>query len=114
MSARVRKHASTLRVLKTAPPDLVRTIVRGADSPLVRCLCEIGHNVLKGNVPLTAAQKTKLQRYMTDLRPLVKKGSVAKKKKVLQKLLFDLHLHVNHCTEYVKNVTDLILDETTK
>lgn len=86
MSARVRKQADVLKVLAKGKPALCKAIVKGADQDLLRCLCECSHNILKGNVPLTSAQKAKLTRYKKELRAVAKKSTSQKKKKqVLQK-----------------------------
>ena len=86
MSARVHKHADLLKVLAKAKPATCKAILKTADKGLIHCLCECAHNVLKGNVPLTKAQKTKLARYKQDLRAIDKKTTSQKRKqKVLQK-----------------------------
>ena len=53
MSCRVKKYASTLRVLSRAKPKVKRIVIGKADKQFMNCLCECGKNVLKGNVPLT-------------------------------------------------------------
>lgn len=86
MSARVRKHADLLKVLAKASPTTCKAIVKAADKDLVHCLGECAHNVLKGSVPLSRAQKTKLMRYKQDLRAIAKKTTSPKRKQqVLQK-----------------------------
>lgn len=86
MSARLRKHAVTLKALSKANPGLVKTILRGADKQLIYCLCECASNILKGNVPLNKAHKSKLQRHKTGLRHLAKKStSIKRRKRILQK-----------------------------
>ena len=52
---------------------------------LLCCVCECVKNVLKGNVPLSKAQKSKLVRHRDKLRRLVlKKTRIADKKKLVQ------------------------------
>ncbi len=86
MSSRVKRHAEVLQVLAKAKPATRKAIMKHPDKDLVRCLCECTHNILKGNVPLTKAQKTKLARYKQDLRAVASKGTSQKKKqKILQK-----------------------------
>ena len=84
---RLRKHSSTLKVLKTAKPIKTKAIIGNGDKELVNVLCECAHNVLKGNVPLTHHQKRKLQSHKKTLRCLSsrRKLSLVKKKKLLQK-----------------------------
>ena len=49
-------------------------------------MSECAKNVLKGNVPLTNAEMSKLRPRRQDLRALsVKKTSLAKKRKIIQK-----------------------------
>ena len=84
---RLRRHSSTLRALKTAKASKAKAIIQNGDEELVKVLCECSHNVLKGNVPLTTRQKTRLRRHKKTLRDLTGKRriSVDKKKKLLQK-----------------------------
>lgn len=84
MPHRLKKHAACLQMLATAKPKMAKAIIENADKALVHCLCECAFNVLKGNVPLTKAQKGKLQRYKQQLRDLVYKKR-ANKKKILQR-----------------------------
>ena len=85
MSARIKKHAETLRLLAKSKGPLVKTIVCAADRHLVDTLCECAKNVLKGNVHITTKQKEKLKKHKKRLRELVKKnGTLTKKKKILQ------------------------------
>lgn len=86
MSARVRKHADMLKVLAKAKPATCKAIMKTADKDLVHCLCECAHNILKGNVRLSSAQKAKLSRYKQDLRSISNKTTSQKRKQqVLQK-----------------------------
>lgn len=83
MSHPLKKHAACLQMLSTAKPKMINAIIRNADAKLIHCLCECAHNVLKGNVRLTSAQKSKLKRYRQHLRNLAYKKK-ANKKKILQ------------------------------
>lgn len=86
MSSRVRRHADVLKVMAKAKPQLCKAIIKGAAPDLIHCMCECAQNVLKGNVPLTSAQKTRLARFKQDLRTVAKKTTSQKKKKqILQK-----------------------------
>jgi len=59
-------------ILKQLPPDAIR------------CFAECSHNVLNGNVGVSAAQKRKLRRFLSKLRQLAgKKVALSKKKKLL-------------------------------
>jgi len=86
MSARVRRHADTLAFLSRAKPSTCKAIINAADKDLVHCLCECAHNLLKGTVQLTKAQKTKLSRHKQGLRDVSKKTtSLKRKQQILQK-----------------------------
>lgn len=86
MSSRMEKQANTLTVLSKARPAMRTAIIREADRDLMTCLCECCHNLLKGNVPLTVAQKRRLARYKEDLRAVANKSTQKEDKKdILQK-----------------------------
>ncbi len=86
MSARLRKHLTMIQLLAKAKRPLVKSIIHAADKDLIICLCEIALNVIKGNVPLSPAQKRKLTPYKTGLREVVKKRvSLKKRKQVFQR-----------------------------
>ena len=88
ISCRVKKYASTPRVLSRAKPKvkIKRTVIGKADKQFMKCRCECGKNVLKRNVPLTPRQLRALCPYKNHIRDLVrKKVSLKKKKIILQK-----------------------------
>lgn len=85
MAETMKQHCEMLRFLGGANPTAVKAIMKTASPDLVRTLCECCHNVLKGNVPLTAAQKTRLRRHKNSLRAITqKKLSGKKRKEILQ------------------------------
>lgn len=83
MAPRVQKHRAVLQVLQNAKPSLRKAIIQASDKDLVYSLCEIADNLLRGNIPLTDTQKSKLQRYRTHIRKLAQKGGTIKSKKAL-------------------------------
>ena len=86
MASRLKKHAHILRFLASGKPAVCKAVVKAADPQLINCLCECAHNILKGNIPLTKAQKQKLTWVKQGLRSLAKKSTSQKqKKKILQK-----------------------------
>ncbi len=86
MSARVKRHAGTLHVLAKGSPHTRKAILKHADTDLMKCLCECAHNVIKGNIPISTHQKSRLKRYKEDLRSLSSnKGTLAHKRKIVQK-----------------------------
>ena len=84
MPRSINKYAQKKGMLRDAKPKLRKTIL--GDKGLLTCLCECSKNILKGNVPLSSAQKRKLRRHRRSLRELtLKKISKKKKNKILQK-----------------------------
>ena len=85
MSEKVKREQEMLRFLVRAKPPAVKAVVKSASPHLIQTLCECCHNVLKGNVPLTPAQKRRLRRHKTSIRELTKKKlSLKKRKQILQ------------------------------
>ena len=83
MSQRVKKQIDFLNVLCKAIPKQ-RHIIEGANNELNKAICECALNCLKGNVPLTPAQKQKSSWHKGKLRSLAnKKYPIAKKKALL-------------------------------
>ena len=63
-----------------------RQYVKRCNRQFIDCVSECAKNVLKGNVPLSNAQMNKLRSRRQDLRALsVKKTSLTKKRKIIQK-----------------------------
>ena len=86
MSACLKRNASMLKLLLHAKPPVVKSIMKTASPDLIKAISEICLNVLKGNVPLRPAHKTRLSRFKHHLRKLAKKNiSWKKKKTILQK-----------------------------
>jgi len=73
MSARLMKNFAELKLLKEASPGMRKKIMKNCKKTLMCCLCECALNVLKGNVPLKKAQKSKLSRFKQKLRKLSSK-----------------------------------------
>ena len=85
-SERFAKIATLLRRLKHSVGKKRRDIIQKYDNDLICSLSECCHNVLKGNVPLTPAEKVKLSRHKHNLRKrTTKKTSIKARKKILQR-----------------------------
>jgi len=85
MSSRLKKYYTKLKLLKEATTKTRKDILKDCSKGLLCCLCECAKNVLKGNVPLTKVQKTKLKRFKKKLRDLSsKKVNVETKKEIVQ------------------------------
>lgn len=84
MSERLKKNVPYLHVLARGSPTQRQGVLKGANTDLVKCLCECALNILKGNVPLSAAHKRKLKTQKKSLRLLSnKKVSIVRKKKLI-------------------------------
>lgn len=84
MSRRLRDNADFLRVLAKSNPKLRRAILKCCNAELIKAICEVTLNVLRGVVPISEQQKKKLKRYKRVLRALIdKKASITKKRKFL-------------------------------
>ena len=82
---RLRKNASTLKLLHKAKPSLRKAILTKASHELIRCICDCALNVLHRNIAITPHCKRKLSRHKASLRKLTdKKVSLNTKRKILQ------------------------------
>jgi len=85
MSSRLKKYFAKLSLLKKASAKVRKNILKDCNKNLLCCICECAKNVLKGNVPLSKPQKSKLSRFKKKLRHLVsKKIRATVKKKLVQ------------------------------
>ena len=84
--ATVKKHLPVLSFLHKSSPTVRKQIIKGAKKPLIHCLCECAYNILytKG-LRLSSAKKRSLKKHAGSLRNLASRGSLASKKKILQK-----------------------------
>ena len=82
----IKKHGSMVMAMMQATPQTRKKLVKDSPSEVIRCVSECCHNVLKGNVHLSSAQKKKLYPNRQHLRRLASKSiSVKKKKNILNK-----------------------------
>lgn len=72
-------HRAELSDLATLPTRKRKALLERAKKSLIKCLCEIALNTLKGNVPLSSAQWRRLRRdrhmlhYLSLRRPSLRK-----------------------------------------
>ena len=85
---RFSKLASLLKRLKRNIGKKLSDIIRKCDNDLICSLSECFDNITKGNIPLTLAQKAKLHRHKQNLGNSLKKMSVNKRKKILERSVF--------------------------
>jgi hypothetical protein len=86
MSALLRRNAAFIKLLHKSPAKVRKSLLRNhCSTDFVRCICECAKNLLKGNVPLTKAQKLTLRRRKRTLRQLaLKKTSGIKRRRLIQ------------------------------
>jgi len=82
----MKRFLPTLRRIHRMGEKAKRQYVKRCNRQFIDCVSECAKNVLKGNVPLSNAQMNKLRSRRQDLRALsVKKTSLTKKRKIIQK-----------------------------
>lgn len=77
----ITSHADVLRALSRVSPCMRKSMLKSADVGVVKAICEIADNTLKGNVKLNPKQKGKLSRHKKVLRKLARRGENWKVKK---------------------------------
>ena len=78
---RAHKTFQKIKLLSLATPRARKHIIREADKSLVDAVSECCLNVLKGHVPLTAKQKSRLSRHKEKLRKLAERRAAVRKRK---------------------------------
>jgi len=82
----MKRFLPTLRRIHRMGEKAKREYIKRCNRQFIDCVSECAKNVLKGNVPLTNAQMSKLRPRRQDLRGLsFKKTSLTKKRKIIQK-----------------------------
>jgi len=85
MSSRVERQVHLLQAIAEGHPQVVKTILRGADNDLIKCLAECALNLLRGNIVLTPEEKKKLIKYRHKIRDIADKKQILKdKRKTIQ------------------------------
>lgn len=85
-SRSLKKHAGFLKTLLSSKPSTQKSLLEGASDKVLECICEVCFNVLRGTVPLSSKQKSKLSTYKSNLRALAKKStSTGRRIKLLQR-----------------------------
>jgi len=85
MSERTKKYFPVLKRIRQLGEKGKKEYVRKCDSEFINCVSECAKNVIKGNVPLTDRQMTRLRRERNNLRALSVKKTSLKKRRILQK-----------------------------
>ena len=83
-TARLKRNFDFLKVLQKASPKQRKALLENSSGDLILCIAEVVQNILLGNVKLSKAQKSKLQKYKSVLRTVAsKKTKTTNKKKLL-------------------------------
>lgn len=77
----LKKNAQVLCLLHKFKPKAQKAIISGAPKEVIDCICEICINILKGNVTLSASQKSRLSKHKESLRKLAKKSTTTGNKR---------------------------------
>ena len=82
---RLKRNASTLKLLCSAKKPFQKAVLEKSKDDLIKCICDISFNVLKGTAPISRQNKKRLSRHKSSLRKLTdRKLSLKKKRKVIQ------------------------------
>lgn len=84
MSKRIKRNLPILKAMLTLKPKEIRDFLCHASEDLILTLCEISLNVLKGHIPLTSCQYTKLNKQKKFIKLFASnKTGVKHKRKVV-------------------------------
>ena len=80
----LRHHIPALRRLSRAKSKHQRSkLVRRANRSFINAVCSCAHNSLRGNVPFSNKQKTKLRKHKKHIKSLLKHKSLGAKRRLL-------------------------------
>ena len=79
---RLKRNASTLKLLRGAKKPFQKAVLEKSKDDLIKCICDISFNVLKGTAPISKQNKKQLSRRKSSLRKLFdRKLSLKKREK---------------------------------
>ena len=82
---RLKRNAFTIKLLCGTNPSLRKAVVEKSKDDLIRCLCDISFNILKGTAPISQQHKKQLAKHKSSLRKLIDcQLPLKKKKKIIQ------------------------------
>ena len=85
MSKRLRRNLPVLKTVLSLKPKQRKKNVCHSSEDLILALCEIALNVLKGNIPLTSTQYSKLNKQKKFIKLFAdRKTGLPRKRKVLR------------------------------
>src|SRR5437867_10531743 len=88
MTKLLKKYIHHLHLLNHTCCKNRNVIIRNSSPELIRCICEVCYNLLRGNIPLTKTKKQKLKQYRNIIRYLgskQEKNLALKKQKLVQR-----------------------------
>ena len=89
---RLKRNASILKLLHGAKKPFQEAVLEKSKDDLVKCICDISFNVLKGTAPISKQNKKRLSHHKSSLHKLIdRKLSLKKKRKVIQSGNFCRH-----------------------
>lgn len=77
------KHSPIVNALPYMTKCQLKTFLKTVSPEFVRCVCEICHNLLKANIPISTNQHSKLKKHKKIIRALAARGKSLKQKKIL-------------------------------
>ena len=82
---RLKRNASALKLLRGAKKPFQKAVLEKSKNHLVKSICDISLNVLKGTAPISKQNKKRLSCHKSSLRKLIdRKLSLKKKRNVIQ------------------------------
>ena len=82
MSALVKRHIVCIQALARVKNNKIKkAIIANADADLLCALAECAYNILTKNIPLTALQRRRLNKYRTKLRELANRRTLAARRR---------------------------------
>ena len=68
---RLKRNASTLKLLFGAKKPFQKAVLEKSKDDLIKCICDISFNVLKGTAPISRQNKKRLSCHKSSLRKLI-------------------------------------------
>lgn len=80
----LKKNVPVLAALGRVNKKQAKTLIKDSSPDLIHCICEICHNLLQDNIPLSECDLKKVKKHKKIIRALATRGeSVKKKKKII-------------------------------
>lgn len=83
MNHRMKKYEWIIKNFHKIPKDLQYSIIKRLPPSLVKCICEICLNLIRGNVNTSNSQKQQLAKYKRIIRRLAQKSNNTSSKRKL-------------------------------